>query len=39
MRATLGLLRRTAAELKTSGTYSGMEGAVPYAVVNKLLGG
>ncbi len=31
MRATLGLLRRLAEELKTSGTYSAMEGAVPYA--------
>ncbi len=39
MRATLGLLRRAAEELKTSGTYSTMEGAVPYAEVNKLLGG
>jgi len=39
MRATLGLLRRLAEELKTSGTYSAMEGAVPYADVNKLLGG
>ena len=39
MRATLGLLRRVAEELKTSGTYSAMEGAVPYAEVNKLLGG
>ncbi len=39
MRATLGLLRRVAEELKTSGTYSAMEGAVPYANVNKLLGG
>jgi 2-methylisocitrate lyase-like PEP mutase family enzyme len=39
MRATLGLLRRVADELKTSGTYSAMEGAVPYAEVNKLLGG
>jgi len=39
MRATLGLLRRTAEELKTTGTYSAMEGAVPYAEVNKLLGG
>lgn len=38
MRATLGLLRRLAEELKTSGTYSEMEGAVPYAEVNKLLG-
>jgi len=39
MRATLGLLRRAAEELMTSGTYSAMEGAVPYAEVNKLLGG
>jgi len=39
MRATLGLLRRLAVELKTSGTYSAMEGAVPYAEANKLLGG
>jgi 2-methylisocitrate lyase-like PEP mutase family enzyme len=39
MRATLGLLRRAAEELKTSGTYSAMEEAVPYAEVNKLLGG
>ena len=39
MRATLGLLRRVAEELKTSGTYRAMEGAVPYAELNKLLGG
>jgi hypothetical protein len=39
MRATLGLLRRVAEELRTSGTYSAMDGAVPYAEVNKLLGG
>jgi 2-methylisocitrate lyase-like PEP mutase family enzyme len=39
MRATLGLLRRIAEELKTSGTYSAMEGAVPYAEANKLFGG
>jgi len=39
MRATLGLLRRMAEELKSSGTYSAMEGAVPYAEVNRLLGG
>jgi 2-methylisocitrate lyase-like PEP mutase family enzyme len=39
MRAALGLLRRLAEELKTSGTYTAMEGAVPYAEVNKLLGG
>jgi len=28
-----------AEELKTSGTYCAMEGAVPYAEVNRLLGG
>jgi 2-methylisocitrate lyase-like PEP mutase family enzyme len=39
MRATLGLLRRMSEELRTSGTYSTMDGAVPYAEVNKLLGG
>src|SRR5208337_4186813 len=30
IRATLGLLRRIAEEIKTSGTYNAMEGAVPY---------
>jgi 2-methylisocitrate lyase-like PEP mutase family enzyme len=39
MRATLGLLRRLAEELKSSGTYRTMDGAVPYAEANKLLGG
>ncbi len=39
IRATLGLLRRIAEELKTSGTYTAMEGAVPHNEVNKLLGG
>jgi len=39
MRATLGLLRRMAEELKTSGTYNAMDGAVPHAEMNKLLGG
>jgi 2-methylisocitrate lyase-like PEP mutase family enzyme len=39
MRATLGLLRRLAEELRTTGTYDAMDGAVPYADVNKLLGG
>jgi len=38
MRATLGLLRRLAEELRTTGTYNTMDGAVPYAEVNKLLG-
>jgi len=39
IRATLGLLRRLAHELKTSGTYNAMEGAVPHSEMNKLLGG
>ena len=39
MRATLGLLRKMAEELKTTGTYSALDGAVPYAEVNQLLGG
>jgi len=39
MRATLGLLRRLAEELRTTGTYGAMDGAVPYTDVNKLLGG
>jgi 2-methylisocitrate lyase-like PEP mutase family enzyme len=39
MRATLGLLRRVAEELKSSGTYTSMAGAMPYAEANKLLGG
>jgi 2-methylisocitrate lyase-like PEP mutase family enzyme len=38
MRATLGLLRRMAEELKTAGTYSALDGAVPSAEVNRLLG-
>jgi 2-methylisocitrate lyase-like PEP mutase family enzyme len=37
MRATLGLLRRMAEELKRTGTYSALDGAVPYAEVNKML--
>jgi 2-methylisocitrate lyase-like PEP mutase family enzyme len=39
IRATLSLLRRLAEELKTSGTYTAMDGAVPHAEVNKLFGG
>jgi 2-methylisocitrate lyase-like PEP mutase family enzyme len=38
MRATLGLLRRIADELKATGTYGALDSAVPYADVNKLLG-
>ncbi|MGB9235315.1 MAG: isocitrate lyase/phosphoenolpyruvate mutase family protein [Terriglobales bacterium] len=39
MRATLGLLRRAAEELKSAGTYTSLAEGVPYAEVNKLLGG
>jgi len=39
IRATLGLLRRLAEELRGPGTYGAMEGAVDYAEVNRLLGG
>jgi 2-methylisocitrate lyase-like PEP mutase family enzyme len=37
MRAGLGLLRRMADELKTAGTYSALDGAVPHAEMNRLL--
>ena len=37
MRATLGLLRGMAEELKNAGTYSALDEAVPYAELNKLL--
>ena len=39
MRATLGLLRRAADELKSAGTYSTIADGIPYADLNKLLGG
>lgn len=39
MRATLGLLRRLAEELKTTGTYSALEGIPSHAEVNKIMGG
>jgi 2-methylisocitrate lyase-like PEP mutase family enzyme len=38
MRATLGLLRRVADELKTAGTYHALEGAPAHGDVNKMLG-
>lgn len=38
MRATLGLVRKMAAELKATGTYSTLEGGIPHAEVNKMLG-
>ena len=37
MRATLGLLRRMAEELKSSGTYHALEGAPPHGEMNRLL--
>jgi len=39
MRATLGLVRRIAEELKSSGTYATLEGGIAYGDVNKMLGG
>jgi 2-methylisocitrate lyase-like PEP mutase family enzyme len=38
MRATLTLLRRMAEELKSSGTYSALNGAVPHAEMNRIMG-
>jgi 2-methylisocitrate lyase-like PEP mutase family enzyme len=38
MRATLGLLRRMAEELKTTGTYAAIEDAPSHADVNRMLG-
>ncbi|MGH9538846.1 MAG: isocitrate lyase/PEP mutase family protein [Terriglobales bacterium] len=38
MRATLGLVRRMAAELKNSGTYEAFAGAISYADVNRMMG-
>ena len=37
MRATLGLVRRIAEELKTSGTYTTLENGITYADVNRML--
>ncbi len=37
MRATLGLLRRLAEELKVTGTYAAMEGAPSHAEINALM--
>jgi len=37
MRATLGLLKRIAEELKSSGTYTTLECGIPYADVNRML--
>jgi 2-methylisocitrate lyase-like PEP mutase family enzyme len=38
MRATLGLVRKMAAELKASGTYNSLEDAPSHASVNAMLG-
>src|SRR5215469_5917815 len=37
MRATLGLVRRIAEELKSSGTYATLEGGIAYEDVNRML--
>ena len=37
MRATLGLLRQIAEELKSAGTYSTLEGGIPFADVNRMM--
>jgi 2-methylisocitrate lyase-like PEP mutase family enzyme len=37
MRATLGLLKRIAEEVKSSGTYTTLECGIPYADVNRML--
>jgi 2-methylisocitrate lyase-like PEP mutase family enzyme len=39
MRATLGVLRRVAAELRAAGTYTALEGAIEYAELNRLMQG
>lgn len=38
MRATLGVLKRVAEELRTQGTYTALEGAPSHADVNRLMG-
>jgi 2-methylisocitrate lyase-like PEP mutase family enzyme len=38
MRATLGLVRRMAEELKDTGTYAALEGAPSHADVNRMMG-
>ena len=37
MRATLGLLRRVAEDLKGAGTYTSLEGGIPFADVNRMM--
>ena len=38
MRTSLGQLRRFAEELRTTGTYKNLDGAIPYADLNQLMG-
>jgi 2-methylisocitrate lyase-like PEP mutase family enzyme len=37
MRATLGLLRRVAEDLKGAGIYTSLEGGIPFADVNRMM--
>jgi 2-methylisocitrate lyase-like PEP mutase family enzyme len=37
MRAAMGLMQRLAGELKETGTYAALEGAVSHAEMNRLL--
>jgi 2-methylisocitrate lyase-like PEP mutase family enzyme len=37
MRATLGLLRSVSEELKGAGTYTSLEGGIPFADVNRMM--
>ena len=37
MRAAMGLTRRIAKELRESGTYQALEGAIPFAELNRLM--
>lgn len=38
MRATLGLARRIGEELNSTGTYKSLEGGIPHAELNRLMG-
>jgi 2-methylisocitrate lyase-like PEP mutase family enzyme len=37
MRATLGLVKRIAEELKSTGTYTTLEGGIAHADMNRML--
>lgn len=37
MRATLGVLRRITEELQSAGTYAALEGAIPFAEMNRMM--